>query len=323
MSVLAVLETRGAAWHPASMETLAAAQQIARELGVAVSAAVIGENARLLGCELARTAQLEVIYAFEHELLNAYTPDAYTAALEAHIDCFRPTLVLFPQTYQTRDYLPKLATRLERVAVPGVIAHRVENGALLVTRQICQGKVNAELRFVGEAPYLASIETGFYRADAVVRGASHVESVRPAIEPADIRTRPSAPFRSAPETIALDAAERIVAAGRGIGDAANLPLIEKLAAAFGAELAASRPICDAGWLPMERQVGSSGQTVAPKLYVAIGISGAVQHLMGMRGANTVVAINKDPDAPIFEIADYGIAGDLFQIVPALIEAVKK
>ena len=116
-------------------------------------------------------------------------------------------------------------------------------------------------------------------------------------------------------------AERIVAVGRGIKGQEHLPVVQKLAQALGAEVAASRPICDTGWLPMDRQVGSSGQTVAPKLYLAIGISGAIQHLVGMKGARTIVAVNKDPDAPIFEVADYGIVGDLFEVVPALTAAL--
>jgi electron transfer flavoprotein alpha subunit len=322
MSVLAVLEQRAGAWHRMSFETLAAAQQIARELGTTVSAAVLGHGVEALANELAAT-DVEKVYAIEHELLNDYTPDAYALALEAFILLFKPALVLFPHTYQVRDYLPKLATRLDRAAVTGVIAHRIEAGALTLVRQLFQGKVNADVRFAGAPPHLASLQAGAYRADRVAKGTAPIEIVKPGLSPSDIRTRPLEPFRSGGHTVDLGAAERIVSVGRGIKDADNIALVEKLAAAFGAELAASRPICDAGWLPMERQVGSSGQTVAPKLYVAVGISGAIQHLVGMKGARTVVAINKDAAAPIFEAADYGIVGDLFQIVPALIDALKK
>jgi electron transfer flavoprotein alpha subunit len=322
MSVLAVLEQRAGQWNRMSFETLAAAQQIARELETTVSAAVLGHNIGALANELA-ARQLDKVYAFEHELLTDYTPDAYTLALEAHIDLFKPALVLFPHTYQVRDFLPKLATRLGRVAVSDVVAHRVENGTLTLVRQLFQGKVNADVRFSGDGPHFASLQAGAYRADRVVEGSAPIEVMLPYIMPGDIRTRPLEPFRASQHTVDLGAAERIVSVGRGIKDADNIPLIEKLAQALGAELAASRPICDAGWLPMERQVGSSGQTVAPKMYMAIGISGAIQHLVGMKGARTVVAINKDADAPIFEIADYGIVGDLFQVVPALIEALKK
>jgi len=322
MSILAVLEQRAGQWHRLSFETLAAAQQIARELDTTVSAAVLGHNISALANELA-TKQVETVYAFEHELLRDYTPDAYTLALEAYIDLFKPALVLFPHTYQVRDYLPKLATRLDRVAVTDVVAHRVEKGSLTLVRQLFQGKVNADVRFSGDGPHFASLQAGAYRADRVVEGPATVEVVIPSLSPSDVRTRPLEPFRESQHTVDLGAAELIVSVGRGIKEADNIPLIEKLAQALGAELAASRPICDEGWLPMERQVGSSGQTVAPKMYMAIGISGAIQHLVGMKGARTVVAINKDADAPIFEIADYGIVGDLFQVVPALIEAIKK
>jgi len=321
-SVLAVLEQRAGQWHRMSFETLAAAQQIARELRTTASAAVLGQDISALANELA-TKQLETVYAFEHELLKDYTPDAYTLELKAHIDVFKPDIVLFPHTYQVRDFLPKLATRLGRVAVSDVISHRVESGVLTLVRQLFQGKVNADVRFAGEVPYLASLQAGAYRADRILEGSAAVEFVTPSLAPAEIRTRPLEPFRESQRAVDLGAAELIVSVGRGIKEADNIPLIEKLAQALGAELAASRPICDAGWLPMERQVGSSGQTVAPKMYMAIGISGAIQHLVGMKGARTVVAINKDAEAPIFEVADYGIVGDLFQVVPALIEALQK
>ncbi len=322
MSVLAVLEQRAGQWHRMSFETLAAAQQIAQELGTTASAAVLGHNISALANELA-AKQLETVYAFEHELLQDYTPDAYTNMLAAHIDRIEPAIVLFPHTYQVRDFLPKLATRLDRVAVSDVVSHRVENGALTLVRQLFQGKVNVDVRFAGDAPHFASLQAGAYRADGVLNGRAAVEVVTPSLAPGDVRTRPLEPFRESQRAVDLGAAELIVSVGRGIKEAGNIPLIEKLAAALGAELAASRPICDAGWRPLERQVGSSGQTVAPKMYMAIGISGAIQHLVGMKGARTVVAINKDANAPIFEVADYGIVGDLFQVVPALIEAIQK
>ncbi len=149
-----------------------------------------------------------------------------------------------------------------------------------------------------------------------------MRNVAATVDPAQIRQKPEAPFREAKQAVDLSQADRIVSVGRGIKGQEHIALAKQLAEALGAELAASRPICDAGWLPMERQVGSSGQTVAPKLYLALGISGAIQHVVGMKGARTIVAINKDAEAPIFEIADYGIAGDLFEIVPAMIAALK-
>jgi electron transfer flavoprotein alpha subunit len=221
-----------------------------------------------------------------------------------------------------RDFLPKLATSLDRVAVSDVVGHHIDNGRLILVRQLFQGKVNADVRFAGEGPHLASLQAGAYRAGHVVEGTAPLEVFQPSIEPAQIRTTPDEPFRESQRAVDLSAADVIVSVGRGIKEAENIALVKELADALGGELAASRPICDAGWLPMERQVGSSGQTVAPKLYLAVGISGAIQHLVGMKGSRVVVAINKDANAPIFEVADYGIVGDLFQIVPELIAAVR-
>jgi electron transfer flavoprotein alpha subunit len=322
MSILAVLEQRSGQWNRMSFETLAAAQQLAKELGDTASAAVLGDGVEALAGELA-SKQLEKVYAVEHELLKDYTPDAYCAALGQLIDRFHPAVLLFPHTYQVRDFLPKLATSRNRVAVSDVIAHRVENGHAIVVRQLFQGKVNADVRFGGEFPHFASLQAGAYRADQVAEGTAAVEVFHPSILPGQIRTAPQELFRESQRAVDLGAADIIVSVGRGIKEADNIALVQELADALGGELAASRPICDAGWLPMERQVGSSGQTVAPKLYLAVGISGAIQHLVGMKGSRTVVAINKDADAPIFEVADYGIVGDLFQVVPELIAAVKK
>jgi len=320
--VLVVMEQRGGEWNRMSFETLAAAQQLAGELGATASAAVLGQGISGLAGELA-SKKVEKVYAVEHELLKDYTPDAYTAALRQLIAQAKPAVVLFPHTYQVRDFLPKLATALDRVAVSDVVSHRVENGQVVLVRQLFQGKVNADVRWAGDGPNFASLQAGAYRADQLADGSAPVENFSPQLTAAEIRTKPLDLFRESQRAVDLGAAEIIVSVGRGIKEADNIPLVQQLADALGAELAASRPICDAGWLPMERQVGSSGQTVAPKMYLAIGISGAIQHLVGMKGSRTVVAINKDPNAPIFEIADYGIVGDLFQIIPELIDAVQK
>jgi electron transfer flavoprotein alpha subunit len=322
MSVLAVMEQRAGEWNRMSFETLAAAQQLARELNTTASAAVLGQGVAGLAGELA-SKQLDKVFAVEHDLLKVYTPEAYTAALRQLIAHAKPTLVVFPHTYQVRDFLPKLATALDRVAVSDVVSHRLENGALVLVRQLFQGKVNADVRWASDAPHFASLQAGAYRADQLADGSAPVENFSPELAAADVRTKPGELFRESQRAVDLGAAEIIVSVGRGIKEADNIPLVQKLADALGAELAASRPICDAGWLPMERQVGSSGQTVAPKMYLAVGISGAIQHLVGMKGSRTVVAINKDPNAPIFEIADYGIVGDLFQVIPELIDAVQK
>jgi electron transfer flavoprotein alpha subunit len=305
-----------------SWETLAAAQQIARELNTTASAALVRAGGRAFADELARK-QLDHVYLIDHKSLENYTPDGYTLALRQLVEQVKPAVVLFPHTYQVRDFLPKLATSLGKVAVTDVITHRVENGQLVLVRQLFQGKVNVDVRFATESPNFASLQAGAYRADQLADGSAAVETFSATISASDIRTKPLDLFREAQRAVDLGAAELIVSVGRGIKEADQIPLVQKLATALGAELAASRPICDAGWLPMERQVGSSGQTVAPKMYMAVGISGAIQHLVGMKGSRVVVAINKDPNAPIFEVADYGIVGDLFQVVPELIAAIEK
>ncbi len=244
-----------------------------------------------------------------------YTADAYAAAVEELIRKVNPSLVVFGHTYQTRDYAPKVAARFGRVLISDVIAGKPP----VFVRQMFQGKFNADVRLVGDGPHFVSTQAGAWRADA----AEPAEIFSPDLSATRLREAAEPPFREAARAVDLTAADIIVSVGRGIKEKENIPVVEALAQALGAELAASRPICDAGWLPMDRQVGSSGQTVSPKLYVAVGISGAIQHLVGMKGAKTVVAINKDPDAPIFEVAQYGIVGDLFEVVPALVEEIKK
>jgi electron transfer flavoprotein alpha subunit len=321
MSVLAVLEQRDGALHKSALEALAAAQQIGAKLDLPAFAAVLGSGVEPVAQTLAGY-NLKKIHAIDHELLAQYTPDGYTVALRQLIEAHQPKFVIFPHTYQVRDFAPKLATSFNRVLVSDVISYKID-GALVLVRQLFQGKINADVRFEGDPPYFASIQAGAFRADSLQSGTAAVEKTVPEIKPDQIRTKPLELFRESQRAVDLGAAQIIVSVGRGIKEAGNIPIVQKLADALGAELAASRPICDNGWLPMERQVGSSGQTVAPKLYLAVGISGAIQHLVGMKGSKTIAAINKDPEAPIFEVADYGIVGDLFEVVPALIEALGK
>jgi electron transfer flavoprotein alpha subunit len=317
--ILVIAEQRGGKLNRATWETIAAAQQLDAS---AITVLVPGPSAAAAAPELAAASVKDVV-TLEHPALDPYTPDGFTAALQAAIGQLSPDYVLLPHTYQTRDFAPKLAARLDRAIVTDVTAIKKGSDTAFV-RPMFQGKLTADVVPLGPAPHFVTFQIGAYRADQAARGTAPapVRALAVDVDPSTIRQKPEAPFQQAKQAVDLSQAERIVSVGRGIKEQANIKLAEDLARALDAELAASRPICDSGWLPMERQVGSSGQTVAPKLYLALGISGAIQHLVGMKGSNTIVAINKDPDAPIFEIADYGIVGDLFEIVPAMIEALK-
>lgn len=318
MSVLAVLEHNGDTWRPHSLELLTAARQMGAEMGVPVSAAAFTPKASQLAGSF-----LDAVYAICHPALGEYTADGYSAALQALISKLNSRLVLFPHTYQTRDYAPKLATRFRSVLVSDVIRHRVEDGNLILTRQLFQGKLHGDYRISGSGVAFVSIQAGAYQAGGIPPGHARAETFVPEISSPLIRVRPEPPFRETGQGVDLSKAERIIAVGRGIQDREHLAMIEELARAMGAEIGASRPVCDSGWLGMERQIGSSGQTVAPALYMAVGVSGAIQHLVGMKGSKTIVAVNKDPEAPIFEVADYGIVGDFFEIVPAILKELQK
>jgi electron transfer flavoprotein alpha subunit len=317
--IAVVAEQRAGKLNRATWEAIAAAQQLEQPIAVLVPGVSVSNVAN----ELAAAAVQEIV-TIDNAALEPYTPDGYTAGLEQAIRSLGASLVLLPHTYQTRDFAPKLAARMNGALITDVTGIRRDGGQTAFVRPMFQGKLTADVVPLGDAPHFVTFQIGSFRADQAARGASPaaVRGFEATIDPSAIRQKPEAPFQEAKQAVDLSQAERIVSVGRGIKGPEHLPLAQELAAALHAEIAASRPICDAGWLPMERQVGSSGQTVAPKLYLALGISGAIQHLVGMKGANTIVAINKDPDAPIFEVADFGIVGDLFEIVPAIIAALK-
>jgi electron transfer flavoprotein alpha subunit len=332
--ILIIAEQRGGKLNRATWETIAAAQQLAGGQPTTIVLPGAAAHTAPAAAELAAAAVAEIV-TLESPALETYTPDGYTAALQGAIDELKPAIVALPHTYQTRDFAPKLAARLDRAIVTDVTAIKRAGEAggaggagenqVAFVRPMFQGKLTADVVPQGPAPHFITFQIGAFRADQAKRGGSPapIRALPVSLDGTVVRQKPEAPFQEAKQAVDLSQAERIVSVGRGIKEQGNIPLAQQLAAALGAELAASRPICDAGWLPMERQVGSSGQTVAPKLYLALGISGAIQHLVGMKGASTIVAINKDPDAPIFEVADFGIVGDLFEIVPAMINALKE
>lgn len=324
MKILLITEQRDAKWNKTSFEALAAAQQIAETAKGRLAAVVIGQGVAGLAAELAGS-KLDEVLLIEHDLLRAYTPDGFTLALAQALAQVKPDLVLLPHTYQVRDFAPKLAASLGKGMIGDCVGYRFENGKLVFVRQMFQGKTAADVVFEGAPPWFATFQAGAFRGDLVAPSGSKapVKPLAVELKPEQIRTKPLDLFREAKQAVDLTQAPILVAIGRGIKAPENIPLAEKLARALGGELAASRPICDEGWLPLDRQIGSSGQTVAPKLYLAVGISGAIQHVVGMKGSRTIAAINKDQNAPIFEVADYGIVGDLFEVVPALIEALQK
>jgi electron transfer flavoprotein alpha subunit len=323
-TILVVVEQREGKLNRVSWETITAAQAIAAETGATIEAAVFGSGIGSIANEVAGK-KVAKVYALESPKLAQYTPDGAVAALKQFIEQKQPALVLMPHTYQVRDFAPQLTTSLGRTLISDATGFRKDGDKLLFSRQMFQGKFAADVAFACPAPHFVTFQAGAFRGDKAEAGASAapVENVNVEIADAAIRTKPEAPFKEAKQAVDLTQAEIIVSVGRGIKEQKNIDMVKQLAEALGGEIAASRPICDSGWLPMDRQIGSSGQTVAPKVYMAVGISGAIQHIVGMKGSRTIIAINKDAEAPIFEIADYGVVGNLFDILPVLTEEVKK
>lgn len=318
MSILVFIEHKDCVLNKTSLEAIAAAQSIGKDLGLKVSAVILCDK----DCSLAQDISgynLEKVIVAKNAKLGTYTPDGYADAWEQVIKAENPQYVVMSHTYQVRDFAPKVAARLGREVVGDCIRYKAEGGKLVLTRRIFLGKLDADVTVGGDAPYFVTFQSGSFRGDTAEKGSATVETME--VNVGDIRMTPEAPFQEAKATVDLSKSEVIVAVGRGIKSEENIALAQQLADSLGADLAASRPICDSEWLPIDRQIGSSGQTVAPKLYIALGISGAIQHIVGMKNSGTIVAINKDAEAPIFDIADYGIVGDLFEAVPTMIEEI--
>ena len=323
-TILVVVEQREGKLNRVSWETITAGQAIAAATGWPLEAAVVGSGVNSIASEVAGK-KVAKVYDIESPKFEPYTPDAFAAGLRQFLESRQPKLVLMPHTYQVRDFVPKLATAMGRTVISDCVGFKHEGGKLVFTRQMFQGKLAADVSFSSDAPWFVTFQNGAFRGDKAEAGAAAaaVETVNAEIADGVIRNKPQEVFKEAKQAVDLTQAEIIVAVGRGIKEQKNIEIAKNLADALGGDLAASRPICDSGWLPMDRQIGSSGQTVAPKLYLALGISGAIQHIVGMKGSRAIIAVNKDSEAPIFEIADYAVVGNLFDIVPPLIEEIKK
>jgi electron transfer flavoprotein alpha subunit len=319
-NILVFIEHKDCVLNKVSLEAIAAAQSIGKDLGLTVSAVIPCDK----DCSLAGTIaqyNLEKVIVARNPKLDKYTPDGYADAWTEIINKENPQYVVMSHTYQVRDFAPKVAARLGKELVGDCIRYNADGGKLTLTRRIFLGKLDADVTIGGDAPYFVTFQSGAFRGDSAEKGSAESETVE--VNVGDIRMEAEEPFQEAKASVDLSKSEIIVAVGRGIKSQENIAVAQALADALGADLAASRPICDADWLPIDRQIGSSGQTVAPKVYIALGISGAIQHIVGMKNAGTIVAINKDAEAPIFDIADYGIVGDLFEAVPTLVEEIKK
>lgn len=303
----------------AGWEIVAAAQHFAGQLGGEVSVLVLGHGVQAVADEVAGRAAVASVRCADAAALAAYTPGAWCDVLGPLLDAERPALVLATHAYQTMDYLPRLVARVDGAFVPAILGGSTVDGELRWKRPVLGGKLHATVRTTGDGPVFVTVQPGAFSPDGVVAGSSSVGAIAVgAVEPQRVIVRTES---VGGDTIDLSKSDIVVAAGRGVGGADKMGVIEKLAAALGADVGASRPVIDNGWLPRDRQIGSSGQTVAPKLYIAVGISGAIQHLVGMKGSGCIVAINKDPGAPIFSVSNYGIVGDLHEILPALTAAI--
>jgi electron transfer flavoprotein alpha subunit len=322
--VFVVLQDRDGSVHPVAAEAVTAAKELASALGTTAEAIALGGSDSKLASQAAEMGVARVL-SVEGPGLEGYTPAAYTQAIAHALSDREPSYVVFGHTYQSVDCMARVAHELQAAIVPEILSFEADDagsdGGLVFLRLILEGKMQAKVRVRAEGPVVVSVQSAAFDAAASDGAPCEVSSLENGSWTADRELLGIEDV--AGEAVDLTAAERIVSVGRGIGGPDKLGIIEELAAELGAELGASRPVIDSGWLARDRQIGSSGQTVAPKLYLAVGISGAIQHLVGMKGAACTVAINKDAGAPIFTVADYGIVGDLFEVVPALTAALRE
>ena len=321
MDILVVLEDSNGKIHRLSLEAIAGAQKLANSHKLSVSALVIGMNADDLSSEASKY-NIDKVLKVNNDLISSYSSDGYAEVVRQVIERESPKYIFFGHSYQVRDYVPKLSAKLMKPFLADSVAFEINEDSTESIKQTYNAKLLSNIFPNCEPPYLVSFQSAAFNSDSIKAGSAQIKDYDISFDASIIKTQSEEPFKESGEDLDLTSADLIVSIGRGIGKEENIPLAKDLAETIGADLSSSRPVVDSGWLPSVHQVGSSGQSVAPKMYLALGISGAIQHVVGMKGAKNIVAINKDPDAPIFELADYGVVGDLLDIVPKLTEALR-
>ena len=321
MDILIVIEDNNGKVHRMGLESITAAQTMAKDRGFSIAALVMGSNADELATQVSNYDIGEVL-KLEHDLLSSYSSDGYAEAVKQVVEKESPKYVFFGHTYQVRDYVPKISAKLMKPFLVDNVLMNSDGDDTVFTKQMFNAKLYSDMIAMDEGPLLISFQSAAYSSDNAASGSASVRDVNINLESSIIKTQSEDPFQEESGGVDLTSAEIIVSVGRGIGKEENVLMAKDLAKAIGGELASSRPVVDAGWLSSTHQIGSSGQSVSPKMYLALGISGAIQHVVGMKGSKNIVAINKDPEAPIFEIADYGVVGDVLEIVPKLSEALE-
>ena len=319
--ILVVTEHRDGKFKPITSELLVFAQPVARDFNQSVAVIVLGSGTTALAEEL-KTKKIDRVIAAEHSGISEYSPDAYVSVLKSLVEKEKPFLVLIGHTTQGMDFAPRLAVAVRKPLIAGCVEYEKQVDRLILTRQIFNAKMNMKTAARGEPPYFATASPGAFPGDELeVGGNAEVVSFPVQLDTAS-RRKVLERVEAQKGQADLSSAPIIVSGGRGLKQKENFELVFELAEAIGGSVGASRPVVDAEWLPREYQIGSSGQTVSPRLYIALGISGAIQHLVGMQTSRCIVAINKDAEAPIFKVAHYGIVDDLFRVVPALTKIFK-
>jgi electron transfer flavoprotein alpha subunit len=296
-----------------SKEAIVAAQH----MGGSVSALVIGGNS-LKFAEIISKYNLSEVITVNHDLVSSYNADGYAETVSQIIQNEKPSKIIIGHTYQTRDFMPRVSAKLNIPFISDIISLDGEQ----YIKQVLNAKLNASLSTNSDCCIL-SFQSAAFNEEDLSFGSCQIRSFDVDLDLSKVRSVSETPFQEEAGDVDLESAEVLVSIGRGIEKEENIPIGFELAKAIGAEVSASRPIVDAGWIDSFRQVGSSGAAVSPKLYFSLGISGAIQHVVGMKGSKFILAINKDPEAPIFEIADYAVVGDVLEIIPKLTEALKK